>query len=238
MKDTLESIEKEISLSFLRAKIAAVFVFVTIAVTLALSLPLYQWLYLDTHIRIPFLSKFFYDFATIFHEKYIGIGIAFCVGCYIVNNLQKYFPNFYYSAMIYTPLMKDLYMLRFCDNMQYKSLQLSTDAIGNPLYKDVVKEALEEVDKGKDIAEALKEADTGELFDENAIVLLAVSEEFKDFPTIMGKGAECYADGLKHDIEIFNKRVIPVTICLLIAFFFVLSFTLFFPFIMMRLLAM
>ena len=140
--------------------------------------------------------------------------------------------------MIYTPLMKDLYMLRFCDNMQYKSLQLSTDAIGNPLYKDVVKEALEEVDKGKDTVEALKEADTGELFDENAIVLLAVSEEFKDFPTIMRKGAECYADGLKHDIEIFNKRVVPVTIFLLIAFFFVLSFTLFFPFVMMRLLAM
>mgnify|MGYP003087871466 FL=1 len=238
MKDTVESIEKEVSLSFLRAKIAAVFIFVIIAVTFAFSLSLYQWLYLDTHIGIPFMSKFFYDFATIFHDKYIGIGIAFCVGCYIVNNLQKYFPDFYYSAIIYAPLMKNLYMLRFCDNMQYKSLQLSVEALGNPLYKAVIKETLEEVDKGKNVAEALKEADTGELFDENAIVLLAVSEEFKDFPTIMGKGMECYADGLKHDIEIFNKRVIPVTIWLLIAFFFVLSFTLFFPFVMMQLLAM
>ena len=136
------------------------------------------------------------------------------------------------------PIMKNLYMFRFCKTMQIlcqsgveilDALQLVRNAMGNHFYTDILDKTIPLVRIGESLSSSMRRNDPDGHFDVLAMAFLSSGEETNNIGDLMKSASDYYQKQLRLGIDNFGKQLEPIMLVFISIFVFILVLSIYLP---------
>lgn len=205
-------------------------------------LPQFRSFYDDMHIEMPMITKVMYALSDFMNADWYIVIPGMLALFYFIKNSKKYIPDIHDSLVITLPIiksiMKNLYMFRFCKTLQIliasnvdiiEALKLTSGAMDNHLYSDVIDKSIPQVKAGEGITSAIRRNDTGNIFDVMTIAFLSTGENTNNIDGLMLKASEFYRRNLETEIDNFGKKIEPLILIVIAVFVLILVSSVYLP---------
>lgn len=233
MLDLSELLEKNDEIKK-KVKSAMIYPAVVLFITFCISgflviyvLPNFVKMFTDSGVKLPFITQFLLDISVFVREKSLFVIAAVFLLIFLIrNSLKTRKGKIVAVKLIYNiPLIGDLMLksvaLRFSRTLStllesgitvLKSFEISSLAVGDPVFEDKMKKAGEDIQSGGKIANALNS--TG-YFSIAAVTMVAVGEESGEIIGMLKKIADYNERQLNQVIRDTISLIEPIMMVIL-----------------------
>lgn len=224
--------EDDIIVQLRQAMIYPIFVvcvlFVVIGIIIVEVMPRISDLIKETGTTPPFFTLMMLNFYKFLADYWLFLIMGLCllviimVYYYNTKNGRKNYNEISLKAPFMGSLLKKVFLARFCGNVSTllvagisinRTLNITEDAVDNPIYKKVIAKIGKEVSEGEKISSAmLKNQDYFPLF---VIQMIKVGEETGKLDKTLMEIVNFYQKDIKRTIDLFSRFLEPMMIIIL-----------------------
>lgn len=236
------NIDSGVSSAMMYPKIISCVMLVAMMYVITNVLPQFRTFYDDMHIEMPMVTKFMYALSDFMNADWYIVIPGVLALIYFIKNSKRYIPDIHDSLVIQLPIikgiMKNLYMFRFSKTLQIlvssnvdiiEALKLTSGAMDNHLYSDVIDKSIPQIKAGEGITSAIRKNDTNKVFDVMSIAFLSTGENTNNIDGLMLKASEFYRRTLEVEIDNFGKKIEPLILIVIGFFVFMLVSSVYLP---------
>jgi len=202
-----------------------ILVFFTLVIILMLVfvVPQLTSVFEDNNVQLPLLTRVVINISEVLKEYYLFIAMAlilFFGGFSVFRRTadgKDFFDSLKFKIPIFNNIYRKFYLARMADSLStmilgglpiIQAIQITTDVVGNKVYRDILLDVEEQVKKGVTISNALKKdkETVPPLFSQ----MLAIGEMSGRVDLVLKNIAEFYQKEINYSVEKLTTLIEPV----------------------------